>query len=97
MALDETYRHLPVSRLALLAQRLGRVFASPTTWARLIREHGWRRPRTRIYPAKVKVGVQATAPNVYWHLDVTIVKLLDGTRAYVHAVIDSCEALRYVE
>ena len=38
VALDEAYRHLPLTRLALLAQRLGKVFASPTIWARLTRE-----------------------------------------------------------
>ena len=89
MALDEAYRHLPITRLALLAQRLEKVFVSPGTWARLIRQRGWRRPRARVYPAKAKVGVQANAPNEYWHLDVTVVKLLDGTRVFVHAVIDN--------
>ena len=89
MALDEAYRYLPVTRLALLAQRLGKVFASATTWARLIRDRGWRRPRVRVYPAKAKVGIQAARPNEYWHLDVTVVKLTGGTRAYVHGIIDN--------
>lgn len=31
----------------------------------------------------------AHAPNEAWHLDVTILKLLDGTKAYVHAIIDN--------
>ena len=38
------YRHVPTGRLAILAQRLGRVFAAPATWYRLVRERGWRRP-----------------------------------------------------
>jgi hypothetical protein len=33
------------------------------------------------------VGVRADAANELWHIDVTIAKLLDGTRAYLHAVI----------
>ncbi len=37
-----------------LAQRMGRVFASATTWHRLVRERGWRRPRVRVHPAKPK-------------------------------------------
>ena len=89
MALDEANRHLPISRLALLAQRFGKVYASSSTWGRLIRLYKWRRPRARVYPAKPKVGIQATGPNEYWHIDVTAVKLLDGTRAYVHGVIDN--------
>ncbi|MBI5545655.1 MAG: hypothetical protein HY901_17345, partial [Deltaproteobacteria bacterium] len=41
---DEAYRHVPVSRLVLLAQRLKKVVASPATWSKLIRERGWLRP-----------------------------------------------------
>ena len=28
-------------------------------------------------------------PNEAWHVDTTIIKLLDGTKAYLHAVIDN--------
>ncbi len=71
-------------RVALRIARL-----SPSTWSRRVREGGWRRPRRRLYPAKPKVGIRAEAPNELWHIDVTIIKLLDGTRVYLHAVIDS--------
>ena len=83
------YRFMSVRALALYAQRVGMVFASPTTWYRLIRRSGWRRPRTRVHPPKPKVGVRATAPGELLHLDVTIIRLLDGTRTYLHAVIDN--------
>jgi transposase InsO family protein len=89
MVTGEEYRHMPVRTLALYAQRIGKVFASVTTWAKLARERGWRRPRRRLYPEKPKVGVRATHPNEFWHLDVTIIKLLDGTKAYLHGVIDN--------
>jgi hypothetical protein len=49
------YRHVPTGTLARLAQRLGKVFASASTWYRLVRDHQWRRPRQRVHPA---VGVQ---------------------------------------
>jgi len=48
MVLDPHYRHMPLSTLSLYAQRIGKVFASATTWARLARERGWRRPRLRV-------------------------------------------------
>ncbi len=89
MAISEDYKHLPIARLALLAQRLGKLFASASTWAKLIRERGWRRPRQRVYPAKAKVGVRACKPDEYWHVDASIIKLLDGTRVYIHAVVDN--------
>ena len=83
------HRHVPTSTLALLAQRLGKVFASATTWSRLVRTRGWRRPRTRVYPAKPKVGLRASEPNQYWHIDVAVIRLIDGTKLYLHAVLDN--------
>jgi transposase InsO family protein len=65
------------------------VFVSPSRWRRLIRERGWIRPRHRGYPAKPKEGIRASKPNEYWHIDVTVIKLLDGTRRYLRAVIDN--------
>ena len=49
MATSKEYRHVPTGTLAILAQRLGKVFASTATWYRL----------------------------------------LDGTRTYLHGVIDN--------
>ena len=89
MVTSDEYRHVPTGTLALLAQRLGRVFAAPTTWYRLVRAYKWRRPRRRIHPAKPKVGIRASRPNEIWHVDMTVIRLLDGTRAYLHAVIDN--------
>ncbi len=89
MVLAPEYRHMPVRTLALYAQRIGKVFASTATWARLIRERDWRRPRFRVHPDKPTVGIRATAPNQIWHIDVSILKLLDGSKAYIHAVIDN--------
>src|SRR5215469_514661 len=50
------YRHVPTGRLAVLAQRLAKVWASPSTWYRLVRQNGWRRPRLRVHPAKPQGG-----------------------------------------
>ena len=87
MVTSPQYRHVPTGTLAILAQRLGRVFASPTTWRRLVRERGWRRPRLRIHPAKPKIGIRPTKPNEMWHIDTTIIRLLDGTKLFLHGVI----------
>jgi putative transposase len=89
MVLAHEHRHMPLRTLALYAQRVGRVFASLTTWAKLVREHGWRRHRKRVHPPKSTVGVRATQPNEAWHVDTTVIRLLDETRAYVHAAIDN--------
>ena len=89
MVLAPEYRHMPLRTLSLYAQRVARVFASASTWARLVHDRGWRRPRIRIHPAKPTVGVRAARPNELWHIDVSVLKLLDGTKAYIHAVIDN--------
>ena len=89
MVLAPEKRHMSLNTLAMHAQRIGKVFAAVTTWAKLVRERGWRRPRQRVHPPKPTVGVRATAPNQIWHIDVSVLKLLDGTKAYVHAIIDN--------
>ncbi|MEM7260444.1 MAG: DDE-type integrase/transposase/recombinase [Planctomycetota bacterium] len=35
------------------------------------------------------MGIRATWPNEIWHVDVTVIKLLDGTRVYLHGIIDN--------
>jgi len=89
MVLAPEHRHMPLGTLARYAQRIGKVFASVTTWTRLARERGWRRPRQRVHPPKPTVGVRASQPNEIWHIDTTIIKLLDGTKVYLQAVLDN--------
>jgi len=83
------YRHVPTSRLAVLAQRMGAVFAAPTTWLRLVAQRGWRRPRLRVHPVQPRIGIRASRPNELWHIDTTLIRLLDHSRVYLHAVIDN--------
>ncbi|WP_197997077.1 hypothetical protein [Gimesia chilikensis] len=42
MVTSEKYRHVSTGTLARLAERMGKVFASPSTWYRLVRIHKWR-------------------------------------------------------
>jgi transposase-like protein len=97
MVTGDEYRHVSTGTLARLAQRLGRVFASPTTWYRLVYTHNWRRPRQRVHPAKPTVGIRATRSDEIWHVDTTLIRLLDGSKSYLHAVIDnfSCRVLAW--
>ena len=60
MVTSPDYWHVPIGTLAVLAQRLGRVWASPSTWYRLVQTYGWRRPRLRVHPAKPKIGLRTT-------------------------------------
>ena len=47
------------------------------------------RPRLRVHPAKPKMGLRTSRADEMWHIDTTVIRLLDGTRAYLHAVIDN--------
>ncbi len=94
MVCDKRYAHFPIRALAYHAARLGKVTASAGTWARYTWNHAWRRPRERVYPARPRIGLRAAAPNEYWHIDTTIFRLLDGTRAVLQACIDNFS--RYV-
>lgn len=89
LAQSSEYRHMSLRALALHAQRIGEIVASPSTWYRMARKLAWGRPRRRVYPAKPKIGIRARAPGELLHLDVTIIQLLNGTRAYLHAAIDN--------
>ncbi len=89
MVMSDRYRHVPTGRLAVLAQRMGNVFASPSTWYSLVRDRGWRRPRFRQHPASPKIGVRAKAPDEVWHIDTSAVRLIDGSKVWLHAVIDN--------
>ena len=89
MVESNEYRHVPTGRLAVLAQRLGKVYVSATTWWRMVRQRGWCRPRRRVYPAKPTLGIRASKPDEFWHVDTTLIKLLDHTTVYLHAVIDN--------
>jgi len=83
------FAHFSITALATYAKRQALVFASPTSWSRLIRRLGLKRPRYRVHPLKPRVGIRASAPLEIWHLDVTVIRLLDGTRVFVQAVIDN--------
>jgi putative transposase len=42
-----------------------------------------------VHPAKTKIGLRTTRADEMWHIDTTVIRVLDGTRAYLHAVIDN--------
>ena len=43
----------------------------------------------RIHPSKPVLGLRCDAADETWHIDVTVIRLLDGTKAYLQAIIDN--------
>jgi putative transposase len=91
---SKDYAYFSIRALALYALINGYVACSSSTWYRQIRLNEWQRPRTRVYPKHKKIGIRKDAPNKLYHLDVTIVKLIDGTKVYIQILIDNFS--RYV-
>ncbi len=93
LTMSKDFLHFPIRALALFAQRADLVHVGIGTWYRTLKKRGWRRPRFRIHPRSTTVGLRATYPGEYLHIDVTVVKLLDGTVAYLQAIIDNFSRL----
>ena len=91
---SKDFSHYSMHALSWLGKKTGEVMASPSTWSRVVRELGLKRNRIRIYPRKPKIGIRASAPGQIWHLDQTILRLGDGSKAFVQCVIDNYS--RYV-
>ena len=91
---SKDFSHYSIQALSWLGKKTGEVMASPSTWSRVIRELGLKRTRTRIYPPKPKIGIRASAPGQIWHLDLTVLRLQDGSRAFVQCIFDNYS--RYV-
>jgi transposase-like protein len=89
MVTSPDFRHVPTSVLAILAQRAGKVFASPATWCRYARERCWRRLRQRVHPSKPTEGIRSEKPDQLWHVDTTVLRLVDGRHVYLRAIIDN--------
>ncbi|MEI8027691.1 MAG: DDE-type integrase/transposase/recombinase, partial [Pseudomonadota bacterium] len=86
---SKDFSHYSIQSLAWLGKKSGEVMASPSTWSRVIRELGLNKNRIRIYPPKPKFGIRASASGQIWHLDQTILRLGDGSKAFVQCIIDN--------
>jgi putative transposase len=82
-------KHFSVHALKYFASRGGLVHASYATWLRVIRAAGIARPRARVHPKRPRVGLRAAAPAEWLHIDVSVLRLRDGTKAYLQAVVDN--------
>jgi transposase InsO family protein len=91
---DPNFYHFSITALSWFAKRTSEVVASASTWSRVIKQFGLKRNRPRIYPQRPKVGIRASAPGQILHLNQAILRLQDGTKAFVQAVIDNFS--RYV-
>ena len=78
-----SFRHTSFRALALYRQRVGKLFIPATIWARLVRERPCLRPRRRLCPPKPQEGVRSSRRNPYWHIEVTVIGLLEFPQAWL--------------
>jgi putative transposase len=93
MSKDTNYSHFPISALAVHAMKEKIVYLSKTTWHRYIKKFKWREARVKKYK-KNKVGIRASKVNEIWHIDISVIKLIDNTKVFIQSIIDNYS--RYV-
>ena len=71
----------------MYAQRAKKVYAAAATWARLITERGWLRPRKRLYPDKPTEVIRASRPGDHLHSFAALEKLIAWYVGQHNAVI----------
>lgn len=86
---SSAFAHFSIYGLATHMKRTGQLVASPSSWSRIIREFDLKRSRKRLYPAKRRTGIRSTTVNQLWHIDLSVIKLVDGTRCYIQAIMDN--------
>jgi len=42
-----------------------------------------------VHPSRPRVGIRVEKPDEIWHVDTSIIRLADGTKAYLYALIDN--------
>jgi putative transposase len=89
VVLSPAFRHFSIRAMALHAARIGTVVAHAGTWGKMIRCRGWVRPTKRLHPPPPRESIRAGAPNGVWHVDVTVIRQLDGSKLYLHGLIDN--------
>jgi putative transposase len=83
------FAHYPISALSTFAMKVEKLYCSSASWYRIIKKKGWKRPKKRIYPEKPRIGLRATGLNEYWHVDATLMRLQDGSKAYLQVISDN--------
>jgi transposase InsO family protein len=88
------FAHFRISGIMHDARRHELLLAGEGTWYKVVKEFNLRRPFKRPISPPNQVGIKASRPNEIWHIDVTRVKLKDGTKGYLQAILDNFS--RYV-
>ena len=84
---DLRFQDWPVVSIAYHAIREKMVRVALKTWYKYARLLGIKRRRKRRSPKYT--GLKPTAPNQFWHADITIIKTLDGANHYLYLLSDN--------
>ena len=87
---NKQFAHYPVKSLCFYSKRENLLHCSLGTWYKYSKLYKFERPRNKIqFPKKDLIGIQALSPNELLHIDITILKILNGTIFYLQALIDN--------
>lgn len=88
MLTAKSFLHYPISSLYYYCLRNRILGCSLDTWYKYNKIFGIKRisiKKQKVYP----VGIRASKPNELWHIDASIIKLKNGNKVYLQAVIDN--------
>jgi transposase InsO family protein len=89
LAVDKKYLHFSLTALWKFAIRNTLVVCSRDTWFKYINLYDLSRIIRKGKKNIFKIGVRAKHSNEVWHLDLTVIELLNGEKVYLQAVIDN--------
>lgn len=89
LAADKKYSHFSLTALWKFSFRNNLVVCSRDSWFKYINMYDLNRIIRKEKKNKCKIGVRANYSNEVWHLDLTVIDLMNGKKVYLQAVIDN--------
>jgi len=87
------FKHWPIASVWAYAVRKNHVQLSLSSWYNYNRKFEFRKPHYKLKKQKKYDALRAPRPNHTWHMDITIVKTLDGVKNYVYLIVDNYSKL----
>ncbi len=86
---NQKFAHFPISSLHYFAKRENLLHCSLNTWYRFSKNYNFSRPFQKNYTIEYREGIRTTFPNSIWHIDITELKLPNGRKYYLQAIVDN--------
>ena len=87
---NKKYSHYSIEALHYFAKRNNLLHCSIGTWYKYAKLYNFERTRVNFFDQfTYKIGINAKSPNELLHIDLTEIKIKNGTKYYLQAIIDN--------